>query len=80
MKETEQMPDIKILDYIENKDGSATLKFETNKAFDKMYLEQTGKKRVTKKGLANYVLELIEKSVNKLDGYDIKKQDKSTSI
>ena len=73
-----EQPNIEIINYVENEDGSATIEFQTNKAFDRMYLAETGKKRVTKKGLSNYILELLEKAVNKLDGYDLEHMDKSS--
>lgn len=38
-----------------------------------MYLEETGKKRVTKRGLSNYIKDIILKAYNKQDGYEFKK-------
>ena len=67
----EDIPSIKIHSVTDNDDGTCTIDFETSDAFDKMYLEDTGKKRVTKKGLSNFIRELILKAVNKEDGYSI---------
>ena len=56
----------------DNPDGSCTMTFDTNKAFDGAYKKAKGRKRVTQKGMGNYILEIIEKGLNKEDGYDIK--------
>ena len=69
-------PRIEVTDYAENEDGSVAFEFKTNEAFDRMYLARTGKKRVTKKGLSKYVLELLEKAIDKIDGYDMETVDK----
>lgn len=67
-------PTIEIVNATEHEDGSATYEFVTNDAFDQMYLQDTGKKRVTKKGLSKYILDLIKKAVNRIDGYDIEEK------
>lgn len=69
----EFQPMIQVAEIVDHDDGTCTVKFETNDAFDKMYLEETGKKRVTKRGLSNYIKDIIIKAHNKQDGYDIKK-------
>jgi len=65
-------PTIIIGEIIDNDDGTCTIEFETNDAFEQMYLEDTGKKRITKRGLSNYIKDIIMKANNKQDGYDIK--------
>jgi hypothetical protein len=54
-------------------DGSCTMTFDTNKAFDELYKKEKGRKRVTEKGMGNYILELFQKGLDKEDGYEIRK-------
>ena len=68
----EQPPSIYVIEVKDNSDGSCTVTFDTNKAFDELYKKEKGRSRVSKKGLGNYVLELIEKGIAKEDGYDLK--------
>ena len=42
------------------------------KAFDDLYKKEKGRKRVTQKGIGNYILELFQKGLDKEDGYEIK--------
>ena len=56
----------------EQPDGGATMTFDTNKAFDDLYKKKKGRKRVSKKGIGNYILEIFQKAVDKEDGYDSK--------
>ena len=56
----------------DNPDGSCTMTFDTNKAFDEVYKEAKDRKRVTQKGIGNYILELLRKGLDKEDGYDLK--------
>lgn len=65
------LPQIFVRNTTEHEDGTMTIEFDTNDAFDKMYLEQTGKKRITKRGLSNFIYDLIEKSITNTDGYSI---------
>ena len=67
-------PEIKIIDIVDNPNGSSSVTFETNEAFDQMYLKETGKKRLTKKGVGNYVQEILTKAIEEKDGFSIKKQ------
>ena len=53
-------------------DGSSTMTFDTNKAFNNLYKKDKGRKRISEKGLGHYMLELIEKGLAKEDGYDLK--------
>jgi hypothetical protein len=53
-------------------DGDCDVTFDTNKAFDDLYKKKKGRKRATKKGIGNYILELFQKAINKEDGYDFK--------
>jgi hypothetical protein len=69
----EQLPSIYVCEVKDNPDdGSCTVTFDTNKAFDELYKKKKGRKRVSKKGLGNYVLELLKKGLAKEDGYDLK--------
>jgi hypothetical protein len=53
-------------------DGGCTMTFDTNKAFDDLYKKEKGRKRVTEKGMGNYILELFQKGLDKEDGYELK--------
>ncbi len=57
-------------------DGSAIMTFDTNKAFDDLYKKEKGRKRVTEKGMGKYILELFQKGLDKVDGYDIRMEGK----
>ena len=65
-------PQIYIHEMKDQPDGDCIMTFDTNKAFDGLYKERKGRKRVSEKGLGNYLLELITKGLNKEDGYDLK--------
>ena len=67
-------PEIKVLDIVDNPNGSSLITFETNEAFDQMYLKKTGKKRLTKKGLGNYIKEILTKAIEQKDGFSIEKK------
>ena len=56
----------------DNPDGSCTMTFDTNKAFDEVYKEAKDRKRVTQKGIGNYILEILQKGLDKEDGYELK--------
>lgn len=76
----EEQPTINIGEVLDHDDGTSTITFEVNDAFEKMYLEETGKKRITKRGLSNYIKDIIMKAYNKQDGYDIKENVKDENI
>ena len=67
-------PEIKVLDIVDNPNGSSLITFETNEAFDQMYLKKTGKKRLTKKGVGNYIKEILTKAIEEKDGFSIEKK------
>ena len=73
----DEFPRIYLHGMDEQPDGDCTMTFDTNKAFDEMYKKEKGRKRVTQKGMGNYILELFKKGLNKEDGYDIQKTKKS---
>ncbi len=56
----------------DNPDGSCTMTFDTNKAFDDLYKKSRNRKRVSQKGLGDYVLESMTKALDKEDGYELK--------
>ena len=70
-------PQIYIVEMKDQPDGDCLMTFDSNKAFDELYKERKGRKRVTKKGLGKYVLELIIKGIKKEDGYDLKTLEKN---
>ena len=65
-------PSIYIHEMEDKPDGDCIMTFETNAAFNTLYKETKNRKRVTQKGLGNYILELLQKSLDKKDGYDLK--------
>jgi FMN-dependent NADH-azoreductase len=67
------LPIIQVKTLKENKDGSASVTFEANDQFVDLYKKEKKIKRVTEKGLGKFILELLEKAVQKKDGYDLKK-------
>jgi len=67
----EELPSIRVIEIKENDDDTCTIDFETSDSFDKWYLQETGKKRVTKRGISNFIRDLLMKAHNKEDGYDI---------
>jgi hypothetical protein len=69
-------PIIEIVDVIDNPNGSSSIIFETNEAFDKMYLKETGKKRLTKRGLGNYIIEILTNAIEEKNEFSIKRIEK----
>ena len=65
-------PQIYIIEMKERLNGDCDVTFDTNKAFDDLYKKKKGRKRVTKKGIGNYISELLQKAIDKEDGYDFK--------
>ena len=68
----DEFPRIYLHSMVDQPDGSATMTFDTNKAFDDLYKKKKGRKRVTQKGIGNYILELFQKGLDKEDGYELK--------
>ena len=78
-------PKIYIHDVIDNPDETCSITFDTNKAFDDLYKKEKNRKRVSKKGVGEFFIELLKKALDKEDEYDIKKvselcKDKRTNI
>ena len=65
-------PRVYIHDMVDNPDESCTITFDTNKAFDDLYKKKKDRKRVSNKGVQEFLLELLEKALAKEDGYDLK--------
>ena len=65
-------PRVYIHDMVDNPDETCTITFDTNKAFDDLYKKKKDRKRISKKGVGEFFLELLEKGLNKEDGYDLK--------
>ena len=65
-------PEIYIIEMKDRPNGDCDVTFDTNKAFDDFYKKKKGRKRATKKGIGNYILELFQKAIDKEDGYDFK--------
>lgn len=75
LKETmaSDFPRIYIHDVVDNPDDTCSIEISTNKAFDELFKKEKNRKRVSKKGIQEFFIELIEKGIAKEDGYDIKK-------
>jgi len=65
-------PQIYLREVKDNPDGTCSITFDTNKAFDDLYKKEKGRKRVSQKGLGDYFVELLEKGIAKEDGYDLR--------
>ena len=65
-------PQIYIIEMKDRSNGDCDVTFDTNKSFDDLYKKKKGRKRATKKGIGNYILELFQKAIDKEDGYDFK--------
>ena len=70
---TSDFPRVYIHDIKDNPDDTCSMEISTNKAFDELFKKEKNRKRVSKKGLAEFFVELLEKGLAKKDGYDIKK-------
>ena len=57
-------------------DESCSVEISTNKAFDELFKKEKNRKRVSKKGIQEFFIELLEKGIAKEDGYDVKKLKK----
>ena len=65
-------PQIYIIEMKDRPNGDCDVTLYTNKAFDDLYKKKKGRKRATKKGIGNYILELFQKGIDKEDRYDLK--------
>ena len=66
-------PRVYIHDVKNNPDDTCSIEISTNKAFDELFKKEKNRKRVSKKGVQEFFIELLEKGLAKEDGYDIKK-------
>ena len=55
---------VEILSVSENEDGSAKITFSLNDDFIDLYKKDTGKKRDTKKGLSNFLYDIVMKAMD----------------
>ena len=65
-------PKVYIHDVKDNPDETCNIEFSTNKAFDDLYKKKKDRKRVSKKGVQEFLLEMLEKGLAKEDGYDLR--------
>ena len=68
------LPRVYIHDIKDNPDDTCSMEISTNKAFDELFKKEKNRKRVSKKGIQEFFIELLKKGIAKEDGYDIKKQ------
>ena len=66
-------PRVYIHDMKDNPDDTCSIEISTNKAFGELFKKEKNRKRVSKKGIQEFFIELLEKGLAKEDGYDIKK-------
>jgi hypothetical protein len=66
-------PRVYIHDVKNNPDDTCSMEISTNNAFDELFKKEKNRKRVSKKGIQEFFIELLEKGLAKEDGYDIKK-------
>jgi hypothetical protein len=71
-------PRVYIHDIKDNPDDTCSMEISTNKAFDELFKNRKNRKRVSKKGVQEFFIEMLEKGLAKEDGYDIKKLKKSS--
>jgi len=55
---------VEIVSVHENDDGSAKITFSLNDDFIALYKKDTGKKRATKKGLSNFLYDIVMKAMD----------------
>jgi len=70
------LPKVYIHEVTDNPDETCNIQISTNKAFDGLYKKKKGRTRVSKKGIQEFFIELLEKGLAKEDGYDIQKLKK----
>ena len=70
---TSDFPRVYIHDIKDNPDNTCSMEISTNKAFDELFKKEKNRKRVSKKGIQEFFIELLEKGLAKEDGYDLKK-------
>ena len=65
-------PRVYIHDVVDNPDETCSITFDTNKAFDDLYKKEKNRKRISKKGVGEFFIELLKKGLDKEDEYDLK--------
>ena len=65
-------PRVYVHDIKDNPDDTCSMEISTNKAFDELFKKEKNRKRVSKKGVQEFFIELLEKGITKEDGYDLK--------
>ena len=65
-------PRVYIHDMKDNPDDTCSMEISTNKAFNELFKKEKKRKRVSKKGIQEFFIELLEKGLAEDDGYDIK--------
>ena len=71
---TSDFPRVYIHDIKDNPaEHSCSMQISTNKAFDELFKKEKNRKRVSKKGIQEFFIELLEKGLAKENGYDLKK-------
>jgi pimeloyl-CoA synthetase len=69
---TSDFPRVYIHDMKDNPDDTSSMEISTNKAFDELFKKEKNRKRVSKKGIQEFFIELLEKGLAKEDGYNLR--------
>lgn len=69
-------PEMKVISFKENEDGTATLKYEINDAYIDLIKNELNKTKITKKQINAWVLDMLEKAAKSEDRWEIKKVKK----
>ena len=70
-------PNLEVFDVVEHPDGTISVTYETNEAFDEWYKKETGRKRVTKKGLGKFIEERFSDAMKTVKKNDLELIEKS---
>ena len=69
---TSDFPKVYIHEVRDNPDETCSMEISTNKAFDELFKKEKNRKRISKKGIGKFFIEMLEKGLDKEDGYDLK--------
>ena len=68
----DELPVFEVISITEEPEtGMALIDFEVNEAFKDLVRKEKGYKRVTRKRLSDFMLEILHKAFDKIDEYDI---------
>ena len=71
-----KLPTIKVLKIMENPDGSANIAFDVSDGFKRLVREKTNVKRVSKKRLNAFILQVLTDAIYNRNGWGFQKDTK----